>query len=248
MEKNDERHIQFSDGTEIAIRGVRTIIDGITAMGRHVFSDLFNWVVEWASKIDGRAFIDGRWTRHIVLVFADEALERDDITESEKADLSRYVEEFKSCIDQIISCEDKCDKRAALIAIERALMIGAESRVPSEKLKEIQQEFKRKERDAKRNHGAEQAATARRAKEKQDVECAEALKEAITAYAKEHSLILAVSAKCAESIRLGVCDRLSVCQKQSVRDKLKSGWPSSSTIKDAISELKKDKTKRTVLT
>jgi hypothetical protein len=227
MEKDTERHIQFSDGTEIAVRGVWKLIDPeLLQLAATFFSGLVNWVVDWASKIDWRAFIDGRWTRHIVLRFADEAFERDDITESEKADLSRFVEEFKSCIDQTISCEDKCDKRAALIAIERALVIGAASRVPSEKLKEIQQEFKRR-----------QAAIAREGK----IAKTENLKAAIIADAEENNRTLAISEQFARMILPGVREKLGLPPAG-------SDWPQWRAVKDGISAIKKDRTKRNVLT
>jgi hypothetical protein len=227
MEKDTERHIQFSDGTEIVLRGLFTLIN--SELLQHfatIFSGFVNIIIEGASKVDWRAFIDGRWTRHIVLRFADEATEREDITESEKADLSRDVEEFKSCIDQIIRCDDKCDKRAALIAIERAVMIGAESRVPPEKLKEIQQEFKRR-----------QAAIARQGKTAKTAN----LKAAIIADAEENNRTLAISEQFARMILPGVREKLGLPPAG-------SDWPQWRAVKDGISAIKKDRTKRNVLT
>lgn len=79
-------------------------------------------VIEWAAKTDLRAFYDGRWQRRLVLLAAEEAEARDDLSEREQNQLSEDVEGFEFCLDHIINMsDDNCDKLAALGAIEHAI-------------------------------------------------------------------------------------------------------------------------------
>jgi hypothetical protein len=116
--------------------------------------------------------------------------------------------------------------------IYKSFIIGFTAKKPKDIARELIDDP-----EIKRYIGENTAAVARKGKTAK----AQKLKDAIIVWAKENERPLATSDKFAESIRSDVRQKLGLSP-------VGKDWPKARTIRNAISEMKKDKTKRADLT